>query len=148
MADRLLLEKILGDIRANVRELEKAKDITWEVYQGDVRTRRFVERTLHILIEACIDVAQHIISDEGFREPSTYRDAFVVLAEEKIISADQLPRLEQMAAFRNLIVHYYEKIDDAIVFGVSQRNLTDFLDYAESISVFLKESEKDHDQRF
>ena len=147
MVDRLLLEKILGDIRANVRELEKAKDITWEVYQGDVRTRRFVERTLHILIEACIDVAQHIISDAGFREPSTYRDAFVVLAEEKIISADQLPRLEQMAAFRNLIVHYYEKIDDAIVFGVSQRNLTDFLGFAESISVFLKESEKDHDQR-
>jgi len=147
MVDRLLLEKILGDIRANVRELEKAKDITWELYQGDVRTRRFVERTLHILIEACIDVAQHIISDEGFREPSTYRDAFVVLAEEKIISADQLPRLEQMAAFRNLIVHYYEKIDDAIVFGVSQRNLTDFLGFAESISVFLKESEKDHDQR-
>ena len=87
MVDRLLLEKILGDIRANVRELEKAKDITWELYQGDVRTRRFVERTLHILIEACIDVAQHIISDEGFREPSTYRDAFVVLAEEKIISS-------------------------------------------------------------
>ena len=148
MVDRLLLEKILGDIRANVRELEKAKDITWELYQDDVRTRRFVERTLHILIEACIDVAQHIISDEGFREPSTYRDAFVVLAEEKIISADQLPRLEQMAAFRNLIVHYYEKIDDSIVFGVFQRNLSDFLAYTESISVFLKESEKDHDQRF
>ncbi len=99
MVDRLLLEKILGNIRANVRDLEKAKDITWEVYQSDVRSRRFVERTLHIMIEACIDVAQHIISDEGFREPSTYRDAFVVLAEERIISADLLPRLEQMAAF-------------------------------------------------
>jgi uncharacterized protein YutE (UPF0331/DUF86 family) len=138
MVDRLLLEKILGDIRANIRELEIAKDIPWEVYQSDVRTRRFVERTLHILIEACIDIAQHIISDEGFREPSTYRDAFVVLAEEKIIPADQLPRLEQMAAFRNLIVHYYEKIDDTIVFAVFQRNLTDFLDFTESISAFLK----------
>lgn len=138
MVDRLLLEKILGDIRANVRELEKANDITWEMYQGDVRTRRFVERTLHILIEACIDVAQHIISDEGFREPTTYRDAFVVLAEEEIIPAAQLPRLEQMAAFRNLIVHYYERIDDAIVFGVFQRNLTDFLAYTESIYAFLK----------
>jgi len=140
LVDHLLLEKILVDIRANVLELEKANDITWEVYQRAVRTRRFVERTLHILIEACIDVAQHIISDEGFREPSTYRDAFVVLAEEKIISADQLPRLEQMAAFRNLIVHYYERIDDAIVFGVFQRNLPDFLAFVESVSAFLKKS--------
>ncbi len=147
MVDRLLIEKILGDIRANIRELEKAKDITWEVYRSDVRTRRFVERTLHILIEACIDAAQHIISDEGFREPSTYRDAFVVLAEEKIVPAELLPRLEQMAAFRNLIVHYYEKIDDSIVFRVFQRNLTDFLDFAESIAAFLKSSDEVYDHK-
>jgi len=138
MVDRLLLEKTLGDIRANVRELKKARDINWEVYNSDVRARRFVERTLHILIEACIDVAQHIISDEGFREPSTYRDAFVVLTEEKIISTDLLPRLEQMAAFRNLIVHYYERIDDAIVFGIFQRNLSDFLAFADKISAYLE----------
>ena len=143
MVDRLLLEKILGDIRANVRELEKAKDITWELYQGDVRTRRFVERTLHILIEACIDVAQHIISDEGFREPSTYRDAFMVLAEEKIVPADLLPRLEQMAAFRNLIVHYYEKMDDSIVFGVFHRNLSDFLAFVDSISGYLEKKDSE-----
>jgi uncharacterized protein YutE (UPF0331/DUF86 family) len=49
-----------------------------------------------------------------------------------------------MAAFRNLIVHYYERIDDAIAFGVFQRNLTDFLDFAESISAFLKRSEEVH----
>ncbi len=145
MVDRLLLEKVLGDIRANVRDLEKAKDITWEVYRSDVRTRRFVERTLHVMIEACIDVAQHIISDEGFREPSTYRDAFVVLAEERIISADLLPRLEQMAAFRNLIVHYYEKIDDAVVFAVFQRNLRDFLAFAESITTYIGEKPSTHD---
>jgi uncharacterized protein YutE (UPF0331/DUF86 family) len=147
MVDRLLLGNILGDIWANIRELEKAKDITWELYQSDVRTRRFVERTLHILIEACIDIAQHFISDEGFREPSTYRDAFVVLAEENIVPADLLPRLEKMAAFRNLIVHYYEKIDDAIVFGVFQNNLTDFLDFAESISAFLKRLGEVHDHK-
>ena len=140
MVDRLLLEKTLVDIRTNVRELEKAKDITWEVYQEDVRIRRFVERTLHILIEACIDTAQHIISDEGFREPATYRDSFVVLAEEQIIPADLLPRLEQMAAFRNLIVHYYERIDDAIVFGVFQRNLSDFLAFVDSMFEYLKKN--------
>jgi uncharacterized protein YutE (UPF0331/DUF86 family) len=101
-----------------------------------------VERTLHILVEACIDAAQHIISDEGFREPSTYRDTFVILAEEKIIPAGQLSPLEQMAAFRNLIVHYYEKVDDAIVFGVFQRNLNDFLRFVDTITAFVKKSKE------
>ena len=43
-----------------------------------------------------------------------------------------------MAAFRNLIVHYYEKIDDAVVFGVFQRDLTDFLDLPKAFLLSLK----------
>jgi hypothetical protein len=85
MVNRVLLERILGDIKANVRDMRNAVDITWDVYRTDKRARRFVERTLHIMIEACIDVAQHVISDEGFREPSSYRDAFAVLAEHGIL---------------------------------------------------------------
>lgn len=77
MVDRLLIERILSDIRSNTQDLRQATDITWEVYKVDKRVRRFVERTLHILIEACIDIAQHIISDEKFREPDSYRDTVV-----------------------------------------------------------------------
>ena len=68
MVNRLLLESILGDIRYNVRLLQEADDIDWASYQQDPRSRRFVERTLHIIIEACIDLAQHIISDQGLRK--------------------------------------------------------------------------------
>jgi uncharacterized protein YutE (UPF0331/DUF86 family) len=139
MVDRILLEKILADIISNVHGLRQANDITWEVYQTDIRSRRFVERTLHVLIEACIDVAQHIISDEHFREPASYRDAFVVLAEERVINPDDLPRFEQMAAFRNLIVHYYERVDDGIVYGVFKQNLGDFDLFVERIVAYLKQ---------
>jgi uncharacterized protein YutE (UPF0331/DUF86 family) len=139
MVDRLLLEKILADIKANVQVLRQAHDITMEVYRADIRSRRFVERTLHVLIEACIDVAQHIISDEHFREPASYRDAFVVLAEEGLINLDDLPRFEQMAAFRNLIVHYYERVDDAIVFGLFKEQLGDFDLFVERIVTYLEQ---------
>ncbi|MCP4104355.1 MAG: DUF86 domain-containing protein [Desulfobacteraceae bacterium] len=77
MVDRILLERIISDIKTNIRDLQDAEDVTWEIYQTDKRARRFVERTLHITVEACIDVAQHIISDEQLREPSIYRDAFL-----------------------------------------------------------------------
>jgi uncharacterized protein YutE (UPF0331/DUF86 family) len=138
MVDRFLLERILAEIKSNVHGLRQAHDITWEVYQADIRSRRFVERTLHILIEACIDVAQHIISDEHFREPASYRDTFVVLGEQGVIHPDDLPRFEQMAAFRNLIVHYYERVDDTIVYSVFKRNLGDFDLFVERIVAYLK----------
>ena len=52
MVNRLLLERILADIKSNVKDLKNANDITWDVYRTDIRERRFVERTLHITIEA------------------------------------------------------------------------------------------------
>lgn len=118
MVNIVLVERILNDIKAHLNDLRTAEDITWERYRTDIRARRFVERTLHILIEACIDIAQHLIADENMREPQSYRDTFVVLAEHDILSPDDLLRFEAMASFRDLIVHYYEKIDDALVYGV------------------------------
>lgn len=137
MVNRLLLERILADINSNVTELKNAKDITWDVYRTDIRERRFVERTLHITIEGCIDAAQHIISDEKMREPTSYRDTFMVLTENKILKPDDLSRFENIASFRNLLVHYYEKVDDAIVYGIFKNNLSDFDLFVERIVCFL-----------
>ena len=137
MVDRILLERILADIRANVTDLKKATDITWDIYRTDVRLRRFVERTLHIVIEGCIDVAQHIISDEKLREPTGYRDTFVVLVENRILHPDDLAKFENIASFRNLLVHYYERVDDSIVFGIFKTNLIDFDLFTERIVSFL-----------
>ena len=46
MVNRIILERILADIKTNVKELRDAKDVTWLLYRTDVRVRRFVERTL------------------------------------------------------------------------------------------------------
>ena len=73
MVDQVLVERILTDIKSNIRALRSADDISWEVYKADMRSRRFVERSLHIMVEAVIDVGQHIISDEKLREPISYK---------------------------------------------------------------------------
>lgn len=137
MVNRIILERILADIKSNVKELRDARDITWDLYRTDVRIRRFVERTLHIIIEGCIDVAQHIISDEGMREPTSYRDTFLVLAENKILLPENLARFENIASFRNLLVHYYAKVDDEVVYGILRNNLSDFDLFIERIVSFL-----------
>jgi uncharacterized protein YutE (UPF0331/DUF86 family) len=142
MVDRTLIERILADIKANVTELKKAEDITWSLYRTDVRARRFVERTLHIAIEGCIDVAQHIISDEKLREPTSYRDTFAVLAENRILLPDDLAKFENIASFRNLLVHYYERVDYSIVFGIFNNNLDDFDLFVENIVRFLDKDGK------
>lgn len=115
MVDKEVIESLCISIRRSLKELSDAQDIDWNKFVKDNRSRRFVERLLQIAIEAMIDIGHHIISDEGFREPQSYRDVIKVLTENGILSEDDLPKYEKIASFRNILVHHYEKIDDSII---------------------------------
>jgi uncharacterized protein YutE (UPF0331/DUF86 family) len=86
-----------------------------------------------MLIEACIDIANHIISYEGYREPMSNKDTFQVLAEEKILDKKLAERLKKMAQFRNVIVHDYVRIKPEIVYTVLQSHLNDILEFAKLV---------------
>ena len=138
MVDKEVIESLCISIRGSLKELSDAQDIDWNKFVKDNRSRRFVERLLQIAIEAMIDIGHHIISDEGFREPQSYRDVFKVLTENGILSEDDLPKYEKIASFRNILVHQYEKIDDSIVYGIFKNNHKDLEEYVAYILSWLE----------
>lgn len=91
---------------------------------------------LQVAIESCLDMAHHIISDEGFRVPSDYYDAFVVLSENGILPSSFLPTLRKMVGFRNRVVHLYWDVDDEAVYSIIRENLKDFEVYVGHILGF------------
>ncbi|MBI1921462.1 MAG: DUF86 domain-containing protein [Geobacter sp.] len=133
MVDKEVVERLLGLLEEYLNDLESVQDVGFDEYKSAKQVRRFVERTLQIAIEACLDLGNHIIADEGLREPEDNKDVFKVLAEAGIIDAKLLGSLQPMASFRNLIVHDYGKIDDEIVFGILKRRLEDFREYSKRI---------------
>lgn len=133
--------RLLANIEGFIADLKDADDITQERFLSDIRAQRFVERTLQIAIEACIDLTHHIISDKRWREPSNYADAFMVLAEHGVITTDQAQRYALMARFRNKIVHFYETVDPLQVFTIFKNRLGDFDDFVATLKAWLyKES--------
>jgi len=119
-------------------DLHRLRDTSAEAYIENLLVRRAVERTLHLAIEASLDIGQHIIASEGYRTPTANRDVFVVLNEEGLIPADLLPALIQMARFRNLIVHDYATIDNLAVHEILQNRLGDFDRFAQAIVAYLE----------
>ena len=132
-----LIRRLLNNLEGYVGDLKSADDITHAKYVKDIRIQRFVERTIHIAIECCIDIVQHIISSEGFREPVSYPDAFLVLAEKKILSPDSMNDYRQMAQIRNKIVHYYEKIDPEQVYTIFRTKLDTFDSFRRQIEMWM-----------
>lgn len=100
--------------------------------------RRSVERTLQVAVEICLDIGRRLIALEGFRFPDDSQDVFRVLHEEDVVSDDLLATLLDMARFRNLIVHDYARIDDALVYNILKKRLGDFDAFAKAIQVYLE----------
>ena len=126
MVDRELILRKLTDLEQYITQVEEFRGITPEEYRRDWKTQRIVERTLQIAIEACADVANHIIADRNLRMPSTYAEAFEVLADADILTAAQREAMVRMSGFRNLIVHEYARIEPAMVVRVLRERLGDF----------------------
>ncbi len=72
MTDRELLAARLAFIETCVRELQTLSNP--EAIESDIRELRFVEHTLQVAIQAALDVASHIVSDDRLGEPRTNRD--------------------------------------------------------------------------
>jgi uncharacterized protein YutE (UPF0331/DUF86 family) len=126
MVDKELLSRKISRLRSYTEALKGAEDIDWEKYKSDLRAKAFVERYLHLAIEEVIDIANHLISFFKWREPTGYRDLFQILKEHGILGEKDLPTFQNMASFRNMLVHRYETIDEELVFGLFKKRLDDF----------------------
>ena len=133
----LILRK-LADLQEYIEQIGEYSGIKVKEYSRDWKTQRIVERTLQMMIEICVDIATHIISDAGLRVPKTYADTFKVLYENKIITKGLFAKMEKMAKFRNIIVHQYDKIDGEIIVGILKKDLKDFVKYKDAVINIIK----------
>jgi uncharacterized protein YutE (UPF0331/DUF86 family) len=143
MVNEGLVKRLLRNLESHLADLRECRSIPLGEFQGNKKTQRYAERTLHIAIETVLDIAHHVISDEQLREPTSYADAFMVLAEAEVLTVELSERCRGMAQFRNLLVHAYERIDPVQTCAIIQRNLPDFEDFARQISTWLKEKKEE-----
>lgn len=93
------------------------------------------------MIETCVDIAGHIISDKAFRTPTSYSDTFKVLHENGALATGLFTKMEKMAKFRNVVVHHYDIVDAEIVVGILKRDLNDFSGFQAAVVALLEEEQ-------
>lgn len=134
MTDIELVEKKLAFIDTCLEDLRKSAP---ERLQDDLREQRFVLYTLQIAIQAALDVASHIVSDDRLGEPNTNAELFALLQRASILPAELAVKLSRMAGFRNLVVHAYAEVDMKLVARILSDNLADLSSYASAVRTHL-----------
>lgn len=90
-----------------------------------------IERVLQVSIEAVIDIAERIISLEGYAPVTTSFKALEKLEDIKLIKNAE--KYKNMIQFRNFIVHRYESIDNEILIDICNNKLNDLKDFLKEI---------------
>lgn len=131
MSSAHLVHKRLAFIADCVAEIRKLGRV--DLLASDKVQERFVEHTLQIAIQAMLDVAYAIASDNNLGEPSDHRQVFDRLAAAGWITDAQCALCRRMVAFRNVVVHRYLQVDVTILQRIVERDLEDLLGFVRSI---------------
>jgi uncharacterized protein YutE (UPF0331/DUF86 family) len=135
VTDPDLVAKKLALIETYVRELQTLARL--DDIAEDVREERFVEHTLQLAVQAALDVASHIASDDRLGEPRTNYDLFVLLERASWIDSKTALAMRKAVGFRNVIVHGYAGVDLQVVRDVVEHHLDDLLTFTASIRARL-----------
>lgn len=136
--DMELIQAKIDIIEQNLGLLEEIKKMDLEDFTNSYRDIQASKHALQESIEACLDIANHVISTYGYRRPEDYKDIFRVLMERDIIKKDFFVKLEQIAKFRNLLVHRYEKLETKKLHQILEKDLGDIRFFVKTILKFLK----------
>ncbi len=131
------IDKKINALKDRVRRLRELANTlrTFEQYQKSLNNKDIAERNLQVAIEACLDISKIIISNSDLREPEDNKGVFKVLAEAGILDEECLKFLIPMAGARNILVHGYDQVDDAVIYGVLKKRLNDFDLFLKNITI-------------
>lgn len=142
MVDRDLLSSRLDALEGFLAELRSFREVSREDFVREPGLHHLAERFLHLACESVLDIAHHVIADQGLRQPATYRDAMNVLQEQGILDRNLCERLKTWMGFRNVLVHLYLEIDHGRCFDAIQCDLEDLQQFARSLAPLLGEGEQ------
>ena len=136
--DRATIEGRLDIIERNLRFLEEYRQLGETEFLESYMNIQAAKHSVLEIIEACIDIANHIISVKGFSRAESYGQMFEVLGKEGVLEEGLAGRLREMAKFRNLLVHRYVEVDNARVLEIIKHQLDDAREFERGIQKLIE----------
>ena len=145
--DRDIMLRLVSELRKSVRRLKILSGMEKEEFIGDPDKMASAKYHFIVAIESCIDMCNHIISQNSFRVPEDYADTFRVMSEEGALEEEKLNDLVAMAKFRNRLVHLYWEVNNDQLHEILLSRLGDFDLVLTSISIYLNWNDMNTDEK-
>ena len=129
----------IKEVECYLVELEEFCPASFEEYLNDTKAKAACERYAEKIIEAVVDLAFLLIKNKGFNLPEEDKQAFDILANEKVISDELAKRLKDAKGMRNILAHEYGEVNDEIVFNsISEELVKDAREFIKEVKKRLR----------
>lgn len=133
MSNIKIINNKISQVKKFLKYAERYQKHSIQKIEEDIDIKLAVERSLFLVVQATIDLAETFIAYKNFRKPTTMSENFDILQEENIIPISLTEKLVNMVGFRNIITHGYEKINYATVYDILQNRLQDIIEFIKII---------------
>jgi uncharacterized protein YutE (UPF0331/DUF86 family) len=139
VVDKAVIAQKIAAIRDAVTRVREVVPQSADAFRADRTTREVVTLNLFVALQETIAIATHWLADEGWDVPQSYGEAFIVLADRKVLERGLALRLAASAGLRNLIAHQYGALNVERIFAIASHNLDDLLSFCEQIAGRMEE---------
>jgi len=98
-----------------------------------------VSFNLMLAVQACTDIASHLIADEGWPPAKDLADAFHRLHEHGVIAEETSQALVRATGLRNIVTHIDAQADPELVFRVATSGLEDLERFSREVAGWVQE---------
>lgn len=133
----ITIKELISYLSDTIEDLEEFQ-VDEKLLQEDKKTAGATKYFLQTAVEACANIAEHIVFGLHLGNPETTNELFPILAKEDIIPNALAKKLSNAVGLRNILVHQYRKVNLAIVANSATVGLNDLREFAKAISDFIE----------
>lgn len=122
------IEDRIDHIEALLKEIENKKSFSTSI------EKLALERAVHVIIEALLDVGNHMIDGFIMRDPGSYHDIIDILIDEKVIPSEEEDSYKALIDLRQMLVQRYLKINH----GTLEKVLLSHMDVYKQFSHYIR----------
>lgn len=126
-----------AEIEEAVARLERLAALSREQFLADRDSQDIACYRLLVGIEAALALCYHVTARRLRKAPEDYAACFATLSEAGLVSQELSARLQQMARFRNLLVHIYWKLDYGRVYEIMRDDVGDLRRFASAMAALV-----------
>jgi len=139
MVDENVIAAKLADLEDRVARVRAHRPPTAKSLSEDRDAFDLVAFNLMLAVQACVDVASHVIADEGWAPAADLADSFERLQGYGVIARETAEALSRATGLRNVVAHVYAHADPELVFRAATSGLDDLERFGREVAAWLRQ---------